>query len=63
MLRMENPFSIRDNGLGKDNAMYCKCKYCYYLDTHTRDSYKCYCEWYRMFVDPDEAHECSHYRD
>lgn len=42
---------------------YVKCKYCIYLDTHTRDGYRCYCEWYRTFEDPDETKECNHYRD
>lgn len=45
---------------------YVKCKYCKYLDTSERsgiNNYKCYCEWYRIYVDPDEVSDCSHYRD
>ena len=42
---------------------YVKCKYCRYCNTSEKDGYKCYCEWYRTYVDPDEVSECSHYRD
>ncbi len=41
----------------------CKCKYCIYCNTSERNGYKCYCEWHRTYVDPDELTSCSHYRD
>ena len=27
-----------------------------------RSGHKWYCEWYRIYVDPDELTECSHYQ-
>jgi hypothetical protein len=44
-------------------AEYVKCKYCIYCNTSERSGYKCYCEWYKIYVDPDEVSDCSHYRD
>ena len=41
---------------------YCHCKYCRYVNSGERSGYKWYCEWYRIYVDPDELTECSHYQ-
>ena len=40
-----------------------QCKNCEYCDCNERDSYKCYCDWYRTYEDPDEWRECDHFRD
>lgn len=42
---------------------YCKCKNCKYCDPSERNGYKWYCEYYRIYVDPDEVQECRMYRD
>ncbi len=41
---------------------YCHCKYCRYVNSGERSGHKGYCEWYRIYVDPDELTECSHYQ-
>lgn len=43
--------------------MYVKCKYCQHCNSGERNGYKWYCEYYKIYVDPDEVTECSHYRD
>ena len=42
---------------------YVKCKYCKHCNSSERKGCKWYCEWYGMYVDPDEVSECKHYRD
>ena len=42
---------------------YCKCKNCKECDPTERDGYKWYCEWYKIYVDPDEVTECKNYRE
>lgn len=41
---------------------YYHCKYCRYVNSGERSGHKWYCEWYRIYVDPDELTECSHYQ-
>lgn len=41
---------------------YCKCKYCQYVDPSERSGYKWHCDWYRIYVDPDELQECRHFQ-
>ena len=47
-------------------AEYHQCKYCKYVDSSETDGYKWYCEWHRIYVDPDkkeDEYDCSHYRE
>lgn len=45
-------------------AEWVSCSGCSYLDWDERDGYKCYCEWYETYEDPDEVkRECQHYRE
>ena len=38
-----------------------KCKYCKYCNSSETSGYKWYCEWYKVYVDPDNYEECPHY--
>ncbi len=40
----------------------CKCEKRKYVDPSERNGYKWYCEFFRWYVDPDEAHECKHFK-
>ena len=42
---------------------YVQCKYCEYLDKNETNGYKCYCEWYKTYEDPDKVQECKHFRE
>ena len=42
---------------------YGTCRNCAYCDPSERDGYKWYCEWYKIYVDPDDGNDCSHRRD
>lgn len=48
---------------GETMDEYIRCRDCQYLDTSERDGYKCYCEWYRTYEDPDKVQKCEHYRE
>ena len=40
---------------------YGQCKSCRYCDTSETSGYKCYCNWYRTYEDPDKIRDCDHY--
>lgn len=40
----------------------CRCKECDYCNKSETYGYKCYCEWYKTYEDPDEWRECNHFR-
>jgi hypothetical protein len=42
---------------------YGTCSSCKYCDRSETNGYKCYCEWYRTYEDPDVVRDCEHYRN
>ncbi len=42
---------------------YVKCRYCRFCNSSETSGCKWYCEWHKIYVDPDDVTECSHYRD
>ena len=38
---------------------YCVCKDCEYCDLNECSGYKCHCDRYKVYVDPDEVTECK----
>ena len=42
---------------------YGRCRDCQYCDSSERDGYKWYCEWYKIYVDPDKVDDCSHRKE
>ena len=56
----------KDLRKGERMAEYHQCKYCKYVDSSETDGYKWYCEWHRIYVDPDkeeDEYDCSHYQE
>lgn len=46
---------------GKTMGDYVSCRGCRYCNPNETNGYKCYCEWYRTYEDPDKIHSCNHY--
>ena len=44
-------------------AEYVQCKDCDNCNSDVRDGYRWYCDYYNIFVDPDEVSDCPHFRD
>ena len=47
----------------KNMSDYGRCRDCQYCDSSERDGYKWYCEWYKIYVDPDKVDDCSHRKE
>ena len=48
---------------GKTMAGRPSCRCCAYCNSAETYGYKYYCEWYKIYVDPDDCSECPHFRN
>jgi len=42
---------------------WCKCKDCKYVDPTEKKGCKWWCDYYHIYVDPDEIQECKAYKE
>jgi len=51
----------KENDMGID--YWCKCKDCKYVDPTEKKGCKWWCDYYHIYVDPDEIQECKAYKE